>query len=254
MVCDAWTEKLDAYLDGELPAAEARALGEHLRGCAACAAESLRRVQQKRAIQFAGQKFKPDPAFRARIEKSIAARRPAGWRRLWFPALAGAMALLIVGTVFVNRERDRRSEQRLLSEVADLHVATLASANPVDVVSTDRHTVKPWFAGKIPFTFNLPELQDSPFTLLGGKMSYLNQSPGAELIFRVRQHQISVFIFQERAFEERSLDNLRRDDAAHTVLAFNVRSWSHNGLRYFVISDASPQDLDKLSDLIKAAG
>jgi len=136
----------------------------------------------------------------------------------------------------------------LLSELADLHVATLASSNPVDVVSTDRHTVKPWFAGKIPFTFNLPELQDSAFTLVGGKVSYLNQSPGAELIFRVRQHQISVFIFQEQV-----LGNVRPEDAV-TALSFNVRSWSHNGLRYFVIGDASPEDLDKLSGLIKATG
>jgi len=249
MVCDNWTEKLDIYLDGELPAAEARALSEHLRGCPGCAAESLSRVQQKRALQAAGHRFTPDPAFRARIEKSLAARRPARWSRLWFPALAGALALLIVGAVFLNLNRERRNEQRLLSELADLHVATLASSNPVDVVSTDRHTVKPWFQGKIPFTFNLPELQDTPFTLVGGRVSYLNQSPGAELIFRVRQHEISVFIFQERA-----LENVSRDETAQSALSFNVRSWSHDGLRYFVIGDASSQDLDKVSELIKAAG
>jgi anti-sigma factor RsiW len=249
MVCETWTEKLDAYLDGELPPAEARALGEHLRGCAACAAESLGRVQQKRALQAAGQRFMPDPAFRARIQKSIAAPQSRRWNRLWFPALACAMTLLIVSAIFLNLNRDRRNEQRLMSELADLHVATLASSNPVDVVSTDRHTVKPWFAGKIPFTFNLPELQDSPFTLQGGKVSYLNQSPGAELIFHVRQHQISVFIFQEQA-----LENTRVNDAVQSALSFNVRSWSHNGLRYFAISDVSPQDLDKLSELIKAAG
>jgi len=249
MVCEIWTEKLDSYLDGELSSAEARALGEHLRGCPACAAESLSRVQQKRALQAAGHRFTPDPAFRARIEKSIAARRPALWNRLWFPALAGALALLIVGALFLTVNRDRRSEQRLLSELADLHVATLASSNPVDVVSTDRHTVKPWFAGKIPFTFNLPELQDSPFTLLGAKVSYLNQSPGAELIYRVRQHQISVFIFQERA-----AGNIQANEAVQSALSFNVRSWSHNGLTYFVIGDASPQDLDKLSEMMKAAG
>jgi anti-sigma factor RsiW len=249
MVCDIWTEKLDAYLDGELPPAEARALSEHLRGCASCAAESLSRVQQKRALQSAGQRFRPDPAFRARIQMSIAARRPARWNRFWFPALAGAMTLLIVGAIFLNFNRERRSEQRLLGELADLHVATLASSNPVDVVSSDRHTVKPWFAGKIPFTFNLPELQDSPFTLLGAKVSYLNQSPGAELIFRVRQHQISVFIFQERA-----AGNIHPNEAVQSALSFNVRSWSHNGLTYFVIGDASPQDLDKLSEMIKAAG
>src|SRR5271169_5864091 len=249
MVCEAWAEKLDAYLDGELPPAETRALGEHLRGCAACAAESLSRVQQKRALRTAGQRFTPDPAFRARIQESIAARKSPRWNRFWVPALATAMVLLIAGVASLTLNRGRSGEQRLLSELADLHVATLASSNPVDVVSTDRHTVKPWFAGKIPFTFNLPELQDSPFTLVGGKVSYLNQSPGAELIFRVRQHQISVFIFQEQA-----LGNTRAEDAVQTALSFNVRSWSHNGLRYVVIGDVSAQDLDKLSELIKAAG
>ena len=109
---------------------------------------------------------------------------------------ATAAAVLLVVAVLVTVKRN--GEQQLMSELVDQHVATLASPNPVDVVSTDRHTVKPWFAGKIPFTFNLPELQDSPFVLVGGRVSYLNQSPGAELIFRVRQHQISVFIFQEK--------------------------------------------------------
>src|SRR5580700_10762845 len=248
MVCDIWTEKLDAYLDGELSAAEARALGEHLKGCAACAAESLSRVQQKRALQAAGQRFTPDPAFRARIQQSVAPT-PRRWSRFWVPALATAAVLLIAAVFPLTINRERRGEQQLLSELADLHVATLASSNPVDVVSTDRHTVKPWFAGKIPFTFNLPELQDSAFTLVGGKVSYLNQSPGAELIFRVRQHQISVFIFQEQA-----LGDMHPVDAVQMALSFNARSWSHNGLRYFVIGDASPQDLDKLSGLIKAAG
>jgi anti-sigma factor RsiW len=248
MVCDNWTEKLDAYLDGELPATETRALGEHLRGCPGCAAESLSRVQLKRVVHSAGQKFTPAPAFRARVQQSIAARQPAPLKRFWFPVLAMAMVLLIVGALSLTLNRGRHGEQQLLSELADLHVATLASSNPVDVVSTDRHTVKPWFAGKIPFTFNLPELQDSPFVLLGAKVSYLNQSPGAELIFRVRQHQISVFIFQDRA-----LGAARADDAVHNALSFNVRSWSHNGLSYFVIGDASGQDLDKLSELLKSA-
>ena len=249
MVCENWTAKLDAYLDGELAAGEARAVSEHLRGCGACAAESLNRVQLKRALHAAGQRFTPDPAFRARIQKSVSASKSRGWGRIWFPALAGAMALVIAGAMLVSFNRERRGEQRVLGELADLHVATLASANPVDVISTDRHTVKPWFAGKIPFTFNLPELKDSPFTLLGGKVSYLNQSPGAELIYKVRQHQISVFIFQEQ-----SLGSSRAEDAVQNALSFNVRSWSHNGLRYFVIGDASAQDLDKLSELMKAAG
>ena len=75
------------------------------------------------------------------------------------------------------------AESQVFSEIADLHVATLASSSPVDVISTDRHTVKPWFQGKIPFAFNLPELQNSEFSLLGGRMTYLDQTPGAHLIY-----------------------------------------------------------------------
>ncbi len=250
MACERWTDKLDLYVDGELPADEARALDEHLRGCASCAAEGLRDVQQKRAVQAAGQRFMPDPAFRARIQ-SIAAPRPTLWkrRRLLVFAIATTAVLLIASAFFLAVQRDRRGEQQLMSELVDQHVAALASSNPVDVVSTDRHTVKPWFEGKIPFTFNLPELQGSPFILIGGKVGYVNQSPGAELLFRVRQHQISVFIFQEQ-----SLGEGRKNEAARTALSFEVRAWRHNGLRYFAIGDASAEDLDKLSDLIKTAG
>ncbi len=248
MVCAAWSGKLDAYFDGELPSDETRALDEHLRGCATCSAESLSKLQQKLAVRAAGQRFKADPASRARIEKSIAARKSSRWKRYWLPVLATAAVFLFAGAALLTFNRDRREQQQLMGELADLHVATLASSNPVDVVSTDRHTVKPWFEGKIPFTFNLPELQGSPFVLVGGRVAYLNQAPGAELIFRVPQHQISVFIFQER--EMRNV----RGDTELTAHSFGVRSWSQNGLRYFVVGDVSTQDLDKLSELLKAAG
>jgi anti-sigma factor RsiW len=250
MPCEHWTEKLDTYLDGELPAAESRALDGHLRGCPTCAALALSRVQQKRAVHAAGQRFTPDPAFRARIQKAIAAPKPTLWTRSWLPVFitATAAVLLTASAFLLTLQHNRTSDQQLLSELVDQHVATLASANPVDVVSTDRHTVKPWFAGKIPFTFNLPELQGSPFVLVGGRVSYLTQSPGAELIFRVRQHQISVFIFQDQATTPRT------SESVSTALSFQVRTWHHNGLQYFVIGDASPQDLDNLSELIKNAG
>ncbi len=248
MACELWTAKLDAYFDGELPPDEARALQEHLRGCASCSTEGLNALQQKLAVRAAGQRFKPDPAFRARIEKSIAARQPSLWKRYWLPILATASVLLIASAFLLTLTRERRSEQQLLSELADLHVATLASSNPVDVVSTDRHTVKPWFEGKIPFSFNLPELQGSPFVLVGGKVTYLEQSPGAELIYRVRQHQISVFIFQEK-----DLKNVRGDEALSSH-SFGVRSFSLNGLRYFLIGDAGAPDLDKLTELLQSTG
>jgi anti-sigma factor RsiW len=206
-------------------------------------------LQAKRAVQAAASKrFLPDASFRARMQKTFAVPRNPRRNFHWLPALAAvAAALLAVVALSVSYNRNR-VERQLVSELADLHVATLASSNPVDVVSSDRHTVKPWFQGKIPFTFNLPELAGSPFVLVGARISYLNQTPGAELIFRVRQHQISVFIFQDRA-----VGTVIAKELARTELSFNVQSWSRNGLRYFVIGDASADDLDKLSSLLKSS-
>jgi anti-sigma factor RsiW len=121
----------------------------------------------------------------------------------------------------------------------------------VDVISTDRHTVKPWFQGKIPFAFNLPELQNSEFSLLGGRMTYLDQTPGAHLIYDVRKHHISVFVFRERSL--RLPATWDENSLAPKKLSFNLQTWSQGGLRYFVIGDASPADIDSLAKLFKAA-
>jgi len=167
------------------------------------------------------------------------------WRWPAF-AVVAAVALVMAGLGIVQQERRLVGESHVESELVDLHVATLASSTPVDVVSTDRHTVKPWFAGKIPFTFNLPELQGSPFELVGGRVSYLEQSPGAELIFRVRKHLISAFIFQKRALPT---DFSARADAR----SFRLASWQQGDPRYFVVGDASPEDLLALRKLLENA-
>jgi anti-sigma factor RsiW len=145
---------------------------------------------------------------------------------------------------------NRSGRDHVYSEIADLHVATLASSSPVDVISTDRHTVKPWFQGRIPFAFNLPELQNAEFTLLGGRMAYLDQTPGAQLIYDVRKHHISVFIFQERSLRA----GLDENSLSPKKVPYNMQTWSQRGLRYFVIGDASADDIDSIAKLFKAAG
>jgi len=248
MACDNWLDKLDAYIDGELSAHEARALNEHIKQCASCGAEALRRVQQKRMVQAAAFKFKPDAAFRARVRKQIGSPTRTHWMARWIPVLVAVAAAFLIAAFLIASQRSRGNEQQLLGELIDQHVASLASATPVDVISTDRHTVKPWFAGRVPFTFNLPDLQNTPFTLIGGRVAYLKQSPGAELIFRVRLHQISVFIFQERA----ALDGNGKE-GVHTNLSFQVNTWHRDGLRYFVVGDAGASDIEQLSKLMQAA-
>jgi anti-sigma factor RsiW len=244
------TGKLDAYIDSELDSRQMQELDGHLRECSGCTAEALRRLQWKRAIHSAGQCYVADPAVRERIRKSISHAKPAWWQ--WRPAFAITAALLLVfaGARIIQLEmaqpkRHLALESWTAGELADLHVATLASANPVDVVSSDRHSVKPWFAGKIPFSFNLPEFQGSQFELVGGRVSYLEQSPGAQLLFRVRKHQVSVFIFQAKVLPLGFASAGEMD-----ARSFHLERWQRDGLQYFAISDAAPEDLRALSDLL----
>src|SRR5580692_6280209 len=226
MVCESWNEKLDTYLDGELGEAETRSFDAHVRACHSCSVDALTRVQIKRTIQVAGRRFAPSAEFRSRVLQSIAPKPQRSFGLGWMFAAAVAV-ILVVGALTSTYVGTRSDRGQVFSEIADLHVATLASASPVDVISSDRHTVKPWFQGRIPFAFNLPELQNSEFTLLGGRMTYLGQTPGAHLIYDARKHHISVFVFQERSLPAR----LDEDSRAPKQLSFNMETWSQGGLR-----------------------
>ena len=251
-----WIGRLDSYLDGELDSTQMADLDHHLRDCSACSAEALRRLQWKRAIHSAAQGYAPNSALRVQIQRCISPAKPAWWQLRPVFAAAAAVLLLTGGTRIIQLTKNQphalvvqhASQQNMVTgELVDLHVATLASLNPVDVVSSDRHNVKPWFAGKLPFTFNLTELQGSTFELVGGRVSYLEQAPGAQLLFRVRRHLISVFIFQAKDLPEDSAITNERD-----ARSFHLQGWRQGGLQYFAISDVAPEDIRGLCDLLKS--
>lgn len=249
MVCETWKTKLDTYLDSELPSEEMHIFDAHVRSCASCAAEALEKLQIKRNIQTAGRRFAPSAEFRRRMERMIEkkpARTVQGFG--WMMATAMIAILAVCGLIIARVDRiHSRHGQQVYGELVDLHVATLASLSPVDIVSTDRHTVKPWFQGRIPFTFDLPELQNSEFSLLGGRMTYLEQTPGAQLIYKIRKHEISVFIFQEGQLHhppEEGSDTMKN-------LSFNMDTWSQGGLRYCIVGDVSASDIRELARLLQ---
>jgi anti-sigma factor RsiW len=249
MTADKWLPKIDQYVDAELSAEEMRDMDQHLRECAGCAAEALNKFQLKRATKLAGQRYMASPAFRQRVAQQVAGknRRTSWWG--WKKAFALSAVALILFVVWVGYAYRQARSQQLLTELVDVHVADLAASTPVDVVSSDRHTVKPWFQGKVPFTFNLPEFGGSPFTLVGGRVTYLNHEPGAQLVFDMRSHHISVFIFRDQP--GLALPGSRESGE---LLNFNVDSWSANGLRYFVVGDASRSSIEQLCGLLKQAG
>lgn len=250
MSCENWQEKLDAYLDSELVPAELSELASHLRTCPSCAAEALRRMQLKRVTQIAGKRYSPSPEFRKNMMTQIQEKPARGWNWLRVPQFVAAAAVLVFALLLLNHNTQTRERQQALGQLADLHVATLASANPVDVVSTDRHTVKPWFQGKLPFSFNLPELQGTPFTLAGGRLAYFEHAPAAQLLFQYQQHRISVFIVQETPQIEHELGRV----GLARQLSFNFEYWESNGLCYIAVGDAESTNIGKLVTLLKQAG
>ena len=244
MACDQNPATLAAYLDGELPASERIALQQHLHDCTHCAAQVAELVSLRRSIIPARNRFTPTAEFRRKIQQQIAAprQRPVLLRLIPAATALAAMLLLMIGWIQYSHRSDA------FSEIADLHVNALASTNPYDVVSSDRHTVKPWFEGKIPFSFNVPEFAGTEFRLLGGRLVYLHQQPGAQLIVGVGKHKISVLIFQQSSIPDRIFPV---DGHVTHRNAFSVVTWHSQGLRFIIIGDADPVEIDKLGHSIK---
>jgi anti-sigma factor RsiW len=237
---------LDAYLDGELSLETSAAIREHLTGCTRCSTQVADTARLQRALRIARGHFVPSAEFRQRMQKQVARSRHRTWLVPWVPMVAAAAAMVLLVLLWVGH----RQTSDTIGEMADLHVNALASANQVDVVSTDRHTVKPWFQGKIPFTFNLPEFSGTDFTLVGGRMVYFHQQPGAQLIVSMRQHKISVLIFQESTRMEHEFP---RSTAIDRRTSFGMETWQSATLRFVLVSDADPSGIDNLARLFKEA-
>jgi anti-sigma factor RsiW len=247
MHCDQDAATLAQYLDGELSPDQASTLQQHIGECPRCAAEVSESVALKRSLRAARARFTPSAEFRRKVQQQIAKPQQSGWRSRFVLTLATAAVFLVVACVLWI-QHSRRADS--LSEVADLHVGALASANPVDVVSTDRHTVKPWFQGRIPFSFNIPELAGTEFSLLGGRLVYLHQQPGTQLIFNMRKHEISVLIFQKTAEIAHELPTGNEVEKRNS---FSAKTLDAQELRFVVIGDADANEIRKLALMIKIA-
>lgn len=241
MNCE-WREKTGLFVDGELEPAAQQSFAAHLEGCAGCAAAVLEQQELKKAVRIAGKRFTAPPELYAQVRKQISPqeRRQPWWQ--WGLITACLVLFAALAGAWFSRSRQ---ENNVTAQLMDQHVIMLAGVHPMDVISTDMHTVKPWFQGRLPFTFNLPKLaDDAPFKLLGANLVYAQQSPGAELIYQVRQHKISVFIFQSR--------DVRGEPAADNH-GFTVNGWQENGLQYYAVTDAAREDADRLRMLFEEA-
>jgi anti-sigma factor RsiW len=237
-----WREKISLYVDGELEPAAEQAVASHLQSCADCSATMLEQQELKKSVRVAGKRFTTPPELYSNVRKQMAPKASIGRLWQWSTLAASLILFFALGIMWYSHSR---AAGTTVAQLIDQHVTMLASANPVDVISTSKHVVKPWFQGKIPFTFNLPEATaDAPFTLVGGRLVYAQRSPGAELVYQVRQHKISVFIFQARDVH---------DAPSAGDQTFVVNSWQQSGLQYYIVTDAAREDADRLRNVLEEA-
>ena len=239
--------QIDAFTDHELPSDEARTLQQHIAGCHACSLRLLATIELKQATKEAGRRAEPSAAALARLSARLQPNTSAKPRRgrvlsfrepfLFWPALSAAAALLLVA-VSLTTWSARGSRNALSAELLDQHLATLSATAAPQVLSTDRHTVKPWFEGKLPFSFNLPEPGALPagVTLKGADLSYVAGHPAALLVFNSGKHQVSVFVVQSGSVQS----------IAETRSGFALRSATAGGLRFLAVGDVDASQLDRL--------
>lgn len=240
---------LNALADGELAAEQFARVQRHLTACPACTSEALAQSLLKSATARAGRRYARPTNLQQRMQQLSAqhATQPepsmqrARRRRTWTWAAVAAM-LLIGAALFFSGRNDRRASAEyaaLVTEVSDQHIATLAANSPPEVISSDRHTVKPWFQGKIPFSFNLPTDLPADTTLDGANLTYLHSQPTAQLLYSIGKHRVSIFVQQDTA----------SPSAATTTdhSGFHIATLHTADLAVVAVSDVDPT---RLSDLV----
>jgi anti-sigma factor RsiW len=249
-------DQLSAFIDGELSPAEQQGIEQHLATCHACALRVLSATRLKSATARAGHRFAPPPEALSRLTAKLHSQpTPANLQpqtktqaRIYSMRTAAwiALAASLLLTVSLLGWRQLHQTNALAAELLDQHLATLSSGATPQVISTDRHTVKPWFQGRLPFSFNLPDTDALPpdTTLKGADLAYLDGQPAALLLFTIHKHEVSIFLTQRMATPT-TLPSTRSGFTLHTVTTPD--------LRLIAVSDVNPNDLDLLlTALVKA--
>jgi anti-sigma factor RsiW len=241
--------KLNAFIDGELSPSEQQGIKQHLAGCHPCTLRVLSATQLKAATARAGQRFAPPPDALARLTAHLHSQpteskpqpQAKTSARIYSirPTVWTALAAAILLTVSLLGWRQLYRTNTLAAELLDQHLATLSSGASPQVISTDRHTVKPWFQGRLPFSFNLPDTLPPDTTLKGADFTYLNGQPAALLLFTIHKHEVSIFLTQRASGPV--LTSLPR-----TRSGFNLHTATTPDLRIVAVSDVNPAELDLL--------
>lgn len=252
MNCTETQRLLHAYVDAELDMADTLAVEQHLQKCAACL-QTYNNYQALRAtIKTGSLYFQAPENLRKRIRSSVLkANKTAfishmmSWRGLSVAAVLIFAVLLAVWGV-THFLPTYVEENALPQEVLASHVRSLMANHLVDVPSSNQHTVKPWFNGKLDFSPSVPDLASQGFPLLGGRLDYVNNRPVAAVVYKHQKHIINLFIWP-------STQNTEGETGTTTLQGYHMIHWTKSGMTYWAVSDLSLNELQKFVQLVQAS-
>lgn len=244
--------QLQAYLDGELDTSQSLKMESHLAECAACRQWLDDQRALRRAFSAPELYFHPDTALRRRIQRKLknAARAEMAAASRWFPWSAAAAAAVIIFAVGLVLGLQWHSPQPgintnlLANEAIAANVRSLMANHLTDVLSSDQHTVKPWFDGKLDFSPPVKDLAAQGFPLVGGRLDFLAGRPVAALIYKRRLHVINVFVWPVTGQPAAPAGSTSHD-------GYNVIHWSAGGMNFWAVSDLNPQELGEFARLLQ---
>ena len=253
MHCERARELISPYIDGELAGAERQAVVEHTQSCKACAAiaQDMRRLS--RQIAAAGREPAPK-ALVPRIRAELAAEPvqapivPASIARAWGTRFARQAAILAAVCVVSSLATWLAigwpgNDTRIESEIVSAHIRSLLQDTPVQVASSEQHTVKPWFAGRIDFAPEVKDLSAEGFPLAGARLDYIDSKRVGALVYRRRLHVVNVFMWPATTAEPMA-------PRQSVFKGYNLVSWSKGGVTYQAVSDLNAGELRQLQSLL----
>jgi len=252
MNCKETEALIQGYLDGELDLVRSMAFEQHMKDCPVCAQAHREWRSLRTALTADKMHFDTPKGLEQRVRSAVreAAGVSAGaatprrrWNLNWpaiFAPLAAAALMVLIAVPLVTR---RSTEGNLRQEIVSAHVRSLmaGTAHLTDVASSDQHTVKPWFTGKLPFAPGVTDFSPQGFALLGGRLDYVGERPVAALVYQRRKHLINLFIWPEQVSSNIELRTLR---------GYNLLHWNQGGMAHWAVSDVNPDDLHELQRLV----
>lgn len=238
MRCNTTKDLLDGYADGELDLATHLQIEEHLESCPDCALAFENLAALKSATSEDTLYYRASHDLRNRIKTSLVADkpepRPMVWRLSWIPVLATAAAIVVLVFLFVPREST--NDDMVAKEIVSSHVRSMMANHLIDVPSSDRHTVKPWFDGKLDFSPPVVDLAAQGFPLIGGRLDYAVSRPVAALVYQRHQHYINLFVFPTTSDADSGSKIAVRQ-------GYTLIHWNESGMTFWAVSDLNPNEL-----------